>query len=49
VDAHGEQPESADRPEQRDPRIERTRRVVLNATIALLAESGYAGAGPRRR
>jgi TetR/AcrR family transcriptional regulator of autoinduction and epiphytic fitness len=36
--------DSADWLAWRDPRIERTRRLVLNATVALLAESGYAGA-----
>jgi len=35
--------EPADWSEGRDPRVERTRRLVLKAAIALLAESGYAG------
>lgn len=44
VDTHAEQAGADDWLELRDPRVERTRRVVLNAAIALLAESGYAGA-----
>jgi TetR/AcrR family transcriptional regulator of autoinduction and epiphytic fitness len=44
VEAHTDPVELGDEADWRDPRIERTRRVVLNATIALLAESGYAGA-----
>jgi TetR/AcrR family transcriptional regulator of autoinduction and epiphytic fitness len=44
VDAHAELAGADDWLELRDPRVERTRRVVLNAAIALVAESGYAGA-----
>jgi len=44
VDTHAELTESEDWLELRDPRIERTRRLVLHAAVALLAESGYSGA-----
>src|SRR5262249_17493065 len=44
VDTRAELAGADDWLELRHPRIERTRRVVLNAAIALLAESGYAGA-----
>jgi TetR/AcrR family transcriptional regulator of autoinduction and epiphytic fitness len=35
--------QAGDWSESRDPRVERTRRLVMKAAIALLAESGYAG------
>jgi AcrR family transcriptional regulator len=43
VDSDVRVDETAGWSEGRDPRIERTRRLVLKATIALLAETGYAG------
>jgi TetR/AcrR family transcriptional regulator, regulator of autoinduction and epiphytic fitness len=43
VDSEVRVEEPADWSEGRDPRVERTRRLVLKAAIALLAESGYAG------
>jgi TetR/AcrR family transcriptional regulator, regulator of autoinduction and epiphytic fitness len=43
VDSDVRVDETADWSEGRDPRIERTRRLVLKAAIGLLAETGYAG------